>query len=244
MPNVGAVTLLQLRTAVRDRADMVNSQFITDATFNNYINASCQQLYEKMIEAYGSDYWVQSPFTITTDGVNDQFALPTDFFKLLGTDLQISTTGNAASGWVTLWRFNFAQRNQYTLPNIQSLWGRTNLKYKLVGGNIWFIPLPMAAINLRLWYAPRFTPLASDSDVFDGINGWEEWVINDSAMKAGVKEETDISGLQALQAVQEERLSHVIENRDAGSAPTTVDVNRANGFGNVGMGFEGEDWSP
>lgn len=243
MPNVGATTLATMTLQAQQRADMVNSAFITASEWTGMVNASCQQLYEKMVEAYGSDYWVQSPFAITTDGVNDKYSLPTDFFKHLGTDLQLSSSGNASSGWISIWRFNFADRNRYTLPNVQSLYGRTNLKYKLLGGNIWFIPQPMAAISIRIWYAPRFTPLLSGSDSFDGINGWEEWVVNDVAMKALVKEESDISGVQALQATQEERLSHVVENRDAGSPPTTVDVNRVNG-GGTGYGFDGEGWIP
>lgn len=230
-------TFGQIILQAQQRADLVNSGFISDAEWEAMTNASLQQLYEKLIEAFGSDYHVQTPYSITTDGTNDAYALPTDFFKLLGVDLQLSPSSASSSiGWVTLWRFNFAERNRFTLPNILTIWGRTNLTYRLRGSKIWFEPLPMGGQSLRLWYAPVFTPLVNDSDTFDGINGWEEWVVNDVAQKALVKEESDISGVQALQAVQNDRLASIIENRDAGAPQTTVDVWAANGGGNFGWG--------
>lgn len=243
MANVGATTFGQIILQAQQRSDLVGSGFITTSEWQSMANASLQQLFEKLVEAYGNDYWVQTPFAITTDGQADHYALPTDFFKLLGVDLQISNAGaQTSSGWITIWRFNFAQRNQFTLPNIQTLWGRTNCKYRLSGGNIWFTPLPQAAQPMRLWYAPRFVPLVNSSDSFDGINGWEEWAVNDIAMKALAKENSPMDGVQALQAVQNDRLASIIENRDAGSPATTVDVFRANGYGDDLTGNGG--WCP
>ena len=243
MPNVGATSLGAMKLAAQQRADMQNSAFISDSEWTAMVNSSCQALYEKMVEAYGNDYWVQTPYSITTDGTNYQYALPTDFFKLLGVDLKLAQANTQGTGWITIWRYNFAQRNQYTLPNIQTLWGRTNLKYRLIGSNLSFIPTPAANQTLQLWYAPRFVPLVNAGDSFDAINGWEEWVINHAAMKARVKEESPVDGLQILLAIEEERLNHVAENRDASSPAVTVDVYRVNGWGESGSDFGGE-WSP
>lgn len=229
---INTSSLSDIRLRAQQRADMVNGSFISTSEWNSLVNASASQLWDRLVEAYGSDFEVATPYSITTDGTTDRYALPTDFYRLLGVDLQIN--GNS---YITLWKFSFADRNRYTLPNIQTLWGRTNVKYRLVGGNIMFIPLPAANTVLRLWYAPRFTPLASDSDTFDGINGWEEWVVNDVAIKAKVKEESPVDDLMKLQASQEERLSHVMENRDAGAPPVTVDVYAGNG-----SGYGGDDW--
>lgn len=237
-------TFGQIILQAQQRADLVNSGFISSSEWKAMTNASLQQLYEKLIEAYGSDYFVQTPSSITTDGQNDAYALPADFFKLLGVDLQLNVQAAAGSlGWVTIWRFNFAERNRFTLPNILTIWGRTNLSYRLRGQKIWFEPLPSGGQSLRLWYAPVFTPLVNDADTFDGVNGWEEWVVNDVAMKALVKEESDVSGVMALQGVQNDRLSSIIENRDAGAPATTVDVWAANGGGNFGWGgWEDGGW--
>lgn len=245
MASIAATTAGALITAAQQRADMENSGFISDAEWLAMCNASLQTLYDKLIEAYGNDYEVQAPYTVTTDGTNDAYDLPTDFYKLLGVDLQLANNSSTADGWITIWRFNFAQRNQYTLPNIFTLWGRTNIKYRLRGGKIWFIPIPASGQYLRLWYAPLFTPVTSTDDVVDFGNGWYEWAINDMAMKALVKEESDISGVMQLQAVQEDRLQTIMENRDAGAPATTVDVSRANGWGDYGGGWgPGSDWGP
>lgn len=244
MPNVGATTLITMVNAAADRADMptpTTTTFVPKSTWVQYVNAACQELHEKLAEAYGSDYRVATESTITTDGTNSTFALPTDFFKLLGVDLLLSNvTVNNQTNRISLRRFNFADRNKYTLPNIQTLWGRTNMVYRLRGDNLWLTPLPAANQTIYVIYVPRFTPLVNDADSFDGINGWEEWVVNDAAMKALAKEESDISQVAALQAKQEERLTHVIENRDAGMPATTVDVYRSNGW--AGDGWPGDDW--
>lgn len=228
-------------TSAQQRADLVNSGFVTAAEWRSMTNASLQQLYEKLVSAYGSDYEVQTPFSVTTTAVDDAYALPTDFFKLLGVDLQISpSAATSNSGWTTVWRFNFAQRNQWTLPNVFPLGGRTPLQYRLRAGKLWLTPQPAGGQVLRLWYAPVFVPLVADADSFDGVNGWEEWAINDVAMKALTKEESDLSGVQALQAVQNERLAAIIDNRDLSAPSTIVDVYAVNGGGFFGGG----DWCP
>lgn len=237
---VGATTFGAIKEKAIQRADMVNSNFISTSEWDAMTNASLQQLHEKLIEAYGSDYYVQLSADITTDGQEDAYDLPEDFFKLLGVDLQIFPSSGAPNiGWVTIWRFNFAQRNQWTLPNLLTAWGRTNLKYRIRGSEIWFQPLPAGGQTLRLWYAPAFTPCTDDADEVNAINGWEEWAVNDIAMKALTKEESDLSGVMALQQVQNDRLASIIENRDAAAPATVVDVYRVNG----GWGpWDGEGW--
>ena len=70
-----------------------------------------------------------------------------------------------------------------------------------------------------------------------GKNG----VVNDVAMKARVKEESPIDDILRLQGIQEERLTSIMQNRDAGEPASVVDVSGING-GNYG-GWGG-DWCP
>lgn len=227
--------------AAQQRADRENSDFITDAEWQNMTNASLQQLYEKLIEAYGSDYFCQASSNITTDGLTDTYSLPTDFFKLLGVDLNIwPGAQSGVTGWTSIWKYNFAQRNAYMLPGVSGIYrGGSTMRYRLRGNNIVFQPLPAGGQTLRLWYAPVFTPLTTSGSTFDGVNGWEEWVVNDVAMKALVKDESDLSGVGALQQVQNDRLQTIIDSRDVGAPETTTDVYR----GSFGWGFGwGDGW--
>lgn len=235
-----STTFGDIITKAQQRADRVNSPFISDAEWKGMANASLQQLYEKLIEAYGADYFVQASADITTTGATDTYALPTDFFKLLGVDLRVWPSGTANTGWLTVWKFNFAERNNYSLRGAAG-WRGPPMRYRLRGSNIVFMPVPAGGQTLRLWYAPVFTPLVNDSDTFDGVNGWEEWVVNDVAMKALVKDESDVSGVMALQQVQNDRLQTIIDSRDVGAPETTADVYRGSLYG-LGMGDGWEGW--
>ena len=242
MPLTGLTTLGALVTAAALRADQPTpstTTFITTANWYTFVNGSCQALHDKLIEAYGADYRVtlSSSITATTAAT---YALPDSFYKLLGVDQQVSSAaGN--DGWTSVPRFNFADRNRYAMAPLSMRNGIVSTRYRLSGDNIWFTPQPPVGTVFKLWYAPRFTPMTADGDTFDGVDGWEEWVINDAAMKALVKEESDISGLQALQQVQNERLATIMENRDAGSPSTTVDVYARNAT-NDPFGGDGGWW--
>jgi len=223
--SLGVMTLLQLRTAAQQRADMVNSAFVSDVEWNSYINQSYYELYDLLVQKYGNDYFVADPYTITTDGVLDSYALPTDFYKLLGVDLQLGTSQDS---WVTLKPFNFAERNRYAVPNLQSFYGLTNMRYRLRGMNkLWLTPFPAGGQNLRLWYVPRLTELVDDTSEADGVSGWTEYMICDAAMKALQKEESDVSVLMAEKMALIARIESAAENRDPGSPMTVADTQTA-----------------
>ena len=226
------LTRLELRDAVRQRADIVNSQFITDAELNSYINQSYFELYDLLISKYGDNYYVAPVYTITTDGINDQYALPNNppsvpaFYKLLGVDLGLSNTSDS---FVTIRPFEFIDRNRYAVPNFQSFYGLTNLRYRINGDKIWFTPIPAANQRIRLWYIPRMTTLSADGDTVDGISGWTEYIICDAAMKCMQKEESDVSVLMAEKQMLIRRIEAMAESRDVGS-PARVSDNMYSDF--------------
>lgn len=228
------MTLTELLTAVRQRADMVNSQFCTDAELTSYINQSYFELYDLLVSRYGDNYYVKNPpYIFSTDGNSFQYALPTDFYKLLGVDLALS---NTLDSWVTIKPFMFADRNRYAVPNFQSFYGVTNLRYRLNGNYLWLTPIPAANQQIRVWYIPKMATLTTGSDTVDGISGWTEYIIVDAAMKALNKEESDVSVLMADKAGLIARIEANAENRDAGSPPKVADVMYNDFFWPTGSG--------
>lgn len=233
-PGTATSTLLAVRTTIRQRCDMVNSQFITDAEFNGYINASYFELYDLLVEAYGDDYFSAQPadpYVLTTDGTSEVFGLPNGtsafltpkgftalaFYKMLAVDLNIS------GDWKPLSKFAIGDRDRG--GNTGGFYKRfQGLRYRLQGNFIWFRPLPQAAKQVRLLYVPRLTPLVADSDVIDGVSGWEEYVVLDCIIKAKLKEESDCSTEVALRDAMKLRIQGISENRDAGSPATVADV--------------------
>lgn len=195
-------TLGELKTRAKQESDNVNATFIADAEWNTMLNSSYFELYGLIVQCFGNDYFTQTPtsgYTFITDGTNDHFALPTDMFKLLGVDLRIS----APNQWVGLKPFAFAERNRLSITN--SL-------------------IPMAGQTIRLLYVPRPTLMVQDSDFMDGVNGWEEYIVIDTCIKALAKEESDVSVFMARKQAFTERLNAEVENRDAGSPAVIADV--------------------
>lgn len=170
MSQRGIVTLGSLRIQAQERSDQLNSSFIAVSEWNKYVSGSYKELYDLLIAAYGSEYHVATPAQFTTDGSSQLYPLPNGvlsftngitqatftapaFYKLLGVDLAIQP-GNTGS-FVTIRPFTFAERNRYAVPNFQSFYGVTNLRYRLQGDNIWFTPIPTGGQNIQLWYIPR-----------------------------------------------------------------------------------------
>jgi len=152
------MNLAQLRTASRQRADMVNSTFVSDAELSSYINASYYELYDLLVQKYGNDYYV-TQYSFNLVGNQERYDLPDDFYKLLGVDLQI---GGGPDGYVSLRPFSLAERNRYSTANVQTWIGVTNLRYRLSGNKLWFTPSPQTGQTIRIWYIPRLAELVDE----------------------------------------------------------------------------------
>lgn len=251
MPNAGVTTLTTITTAAQQRADMVNSLFLSAAEWTANINASYQELFDLLVQKYGNDYYCALDsngdgyqFTTTTaekyllpDGASgtkmpDTTTIAPAFYKLLGVDLKVG------SDWITLKPFAMIERN--TFATTQSVRGtNSNLKYRLVSniaGNtpkqyLWLRPQPLAGQVVQVWYIPRLALLTSGSDSVDAVSGWEEFIVVDAAIKALQKEESDCSLLMAQKAAIIARIEAAAENRDAGSPMVVGDARRMDGWG-------------
>lgn len=245
----GNMSLGQVRLAAQQRADMISSNFITLPEWNSYINQSYFELYDLLATVY-EDYYIATAASFNTDGTTYLYALPNGvntftnpagstftprpFYKLVGVDLALNNANNA---YVTINKFNFADRNKYLYPNSSSsIYGVFNMQYRLLGTNIEFIPTPAAGQTIRLWYIPRLAELLQDTDMLDGVSGWAEYVITDAAIKALQKEESDVSVLAAQKMALIKRIEESAMNRDAGQ-PDRISDTQQNGWGGNGWGW-------
>lgn len=251
----GEMCLSQIRLAAMQRADRVNSNFVTKPEWRGYINQAMFELYDMLITVY-EDLYVATPVQFSSDGntflyplpngttsfqsalnLNTTF-IPEPFYKLIGVDLAIQNTNN---GYVTLNKFNFADRNKFIYPNSAStIYGVFNCQYRLLGLNqIEFIPTPSAGQGIRLWYVPRLKELLADTDTTTtGISGWLEYVIVRAAKYALDKEESDSSKLTEELVFLKQRIESTAPNRDAGSPDSVSDV-RGWGPNGGGSGWNG-----
>lgn len=246
----GEMSLQQIRLQAQQRADRVNSQFVTNGEWNQYINKAMFELYDLLITVY-EDYFVAQPAMFQTNGQTQQYPLPngsntfidqsgqtftpSPFYKLLGLDLQVQNTQN---GWVTINKYNFIDRNQFVYPNTSStIYGVFNMRYRVIGANIQFIPTPSANQGIRIWYIPRLTELLQDTDTTtQGISGWIEYVIVRAAKYALDKEESDTTKLDAELLFLKTRIEESAANRDAGQPDTISATRTTNGSWGWGAG--------
>ena len=250
----GEMCLSQIRLQAMQRADRVNSNFLTMPEWNSNINKAMFELYDLLVTTY-EDYFIASPIQFAADGVTYLYPLPNGvntfedannpsvivtpppFYKLMGVDLALN---NATNAYVTINRFNFIDRNRFVYPNTAStIYGVFNLQYRVMGSNIEFIPTPTAGQSIRLWYIPRLTELLQDTDTTQmGISGWIEYVIVRAAKYALDKEESDSSKLTEELVFLKQRIEESAANRDAGQ-PDKVSSTRNNNGSGWGNGFGG-----
>lgn len=213
------VTLAELKQQARERADMVNSNFVSDSELTSYINASIAELHDILVQSYNMDYFLEE-HSFSTVANQADYSLPADFYKLRGCDARINN-----DNYSSIRQFNFNERNRFEGFGVWSLSGISNIRYRLVGNSIRFTPIPdSSSVQIRLWYTPVATKLVSDSDTMDNYNGYEEYVIVDSAIRMLQKEESDVSVLVLQKQELKKRLEEASQNRDTGDSESVTDI--------------------
>lgn len=245
---VGQISLGELRQRSQERADRVNSNFVTLPEWNFAINQSYYELYDLLITVY-EDYYVAPRLLFQTDGSSNQYDLPNGqnytaapaFYKLYGVDLGLDTSTNA---FVTLKKFDFISRNRYVYPQLTSTFlGVFNLRYRVVGNKIMFIPTPSGGQYIGLWYYPRLNTLLKDTDICDGISGWDQYVIVRAAKYALDKEESDTSKLDEELLFLKTRIEETAQGRDAGQGDTISNTRtNAERWGSYSGGGSDSSW--
>ncbi len=165
------VALGPLRFQAQQRGDLENNASVSNAEWNAYITNSRKRLYNMLVAAYGNDYFVSNYYQFTLGNsqlvplpnggpgfVDETGAIAPKMYKLLDVDLQYSAS---PSGWITLRRFEEIERNKYANnTNVALNWnGYTNLRYRLSGNNIEFVPFPVSSQQARIKYIPAPTNL-------------------------------------------------------------------------------------
>jgi hypothetical protein len=209
-----AVTYAELLRRAKSAADMVYSNFLEAQDWLDLINASTRALYNKLTEA-DQDFYTTST-TLTTNGRDKTYRLPDDFYKLRGVDYV--SYGQQRS----MKKFSFRDRNRY--QDAQEI-----IRYRLQGSNIAFEPVPSAQ-TITIWYVPVFEGFAEDDDEFDGVNGWEEWIVLDAAIKALISEESDPSALLIVLKGLDDKIESMKADRDIGEPERVGDVTSEDPF--------------
>lgn len=214
---VSTVTLAELKKRVREHADMVDSDFVSDESgdseLTRFIQQSYRKLYNKVVETF-SDWYAEDPLEFTISSGNS-YTLPDNFYKLSGVDFKVNN-----GKWVALQPFNFARRN---MERTGLRWS-PRIRYRLRGRKLLFIPTDDCEGDYRVWFIAKPTIPVDDTDEIEGENGWDEYVVLDAAIKCLLKEESDARGLMALRDEVYESIIINASTADEGGSETITDV--------------------
>lgn len=238
-------SLSDLLTQVRQRSNMENNYFCTDDELTGYINNSLAELDDILVTRY-EDYRLNNfQAIIPNNGVSNVIAIPSNMNKLRGVDFQINPGSANAGLWISLFSFQFTERNRQNsvLGNVISAAGRSNLTYRLADQGIIIMPQSQASGTFQIWYTPKFTPLVLTTDILPiqmDTQAWVEYSIVDCCIKIFNKQNLDPSGFMAEKAALHERIIGAARNRDS-AGPKRIANTRYNNEGSD-MPFYYDTW--
>jgi hypothetical protein len=233
----GQTTAGNVILEAQQRCNKENSQFYTAQELMSMCSQSYKELYDQIIAAYGEDYYVATPYTYTTGQNLQLYPLPSDFYKMLLCEVALNPTD--PNSYVTLREFMFIQKNLYNYPNQYTMYGITNIRYRINGNNLMIVPQTQGGQTIRIWYAPRPNQLLNLTDTLDGISGWEEYVVVDMCIKMLAKQEDYDTIFAAQKMGLIKRLEEMAKNRNLGE-PQTVSDSR---YRNFSWGDPGDGWN-
>jgi hypothetical protein len=223
-------TLAQLRDDVRWQSDNEgNTARVSDARLTRAINQSIQEFREAVSDA-GHPYYLQQSTGTLSVGVTSPYpfgaltisALSPSLLRPYGLDIQVGEM------WVTVNPGNFDERNDGQIdgwisgprtgqPSKFFLFNETQLAYT---------PAADRAYPYILYYLPVGTDLSADADTFDGMAGWEEWVIYNAAAKLAIRDNhtEHLAQIAAERARLLEGIMKRAPHRQRAGATTKVDI--------------------
>lgn len=188
---MATATRTVLRERARQRADMVGSDFVTDAELDVYLTTA----YAKMVDIILRE-GAQERLLVSATLTSPTYTLPTGFYRAAGVD--VSLGGGA---YQELKHFNWQDRNKYT--------DTTYPRWRVVGSLLTFSP-STATPTVRLWYIADASVLGDGTGGtvtgYDVYSGWDEYIVLDAALQCIIKEDRDPNPLASLLVACERRL--------------------------------------
>jgi hypothetical protein len=172
-------SLAELIADVRHIGDTEGAtQRHTDEAIVRHLNQSIQA-FRLMISSV-SPYYLRMDTATLTAG-NGFFTIPAHFVRVYGIDVLLGGTEPRE-----LVPFQFSERNTY-----RDAWQTTGppVYYRERDEDtIDVMPVADITYTLLVWHLPTGSDLADDGDQFDGIAGWEDWIVYDSALRTSTRD--------------------------------------------------------
>lgn len=242
---VSLATLITRVTQVGNWESSVSGglPFLNNAEITDKINQSIAKWYDMVrLTTWGGQYYRK---TVTFNTVSSQSFYDfedvgmSDFLDMISVDVY---AGGPGATKITCKPYPEEQRNIFqffpvglllTWPSFYQLQGNGSAAAPTATGGpgINFIPAPPGAYQIGCNYTPIAPVLVPPTiipglSLLDSINGWDEWIVIDVAIKCAIKDRLwDLVGiLQGRLADEAARILGAAAQRDRGGAEVVHDV--------------------
>lgn len=208
-------TAQQLKDMVRNRADHLVGTFRADSVLYQYISDSCRALVETLVDKHDEMYWARVE-TINVSADSLATAYPTAMWKLIMLRLTIDQTRRK----LTRADLDEIDAEAVSLGGWSSgRWPR----FRIMNQALYWAPIPRAAHTVTVYYVPTsiflssvdnpINELTAVGDKFDGVFGWDRWVVLDAAIKLLNDEKKDAGALMAERDLRWQEILTAAEGR-------------------------------
>lgn len=173
------VTLSQLRTDIAAQADITgavgaNSRY-TPTTLTRYINQAIQRFREKLSNEGATHYLVSATGSLSTGATSpypfyvlDLSAVSPNVVRVYGLDITVNGETRMLKHVPFNARADYGGARSTGIPDA---WAQYQT------AKIAILPPSQQAFTYVAWYLPVLADLSGDADTFDGVAGWEDFVV-------------------------------------------------------------------
>lgn len=205
------VTLAQLRTDIAAQADIVSGTGRYDTpTLNRFINQSIQRFRERLSNEGATHFLVSTTGNLGVGATSpfpfyslDLSAVSPSIVRSFGID--ITLPGNVIK---SLPQVPFASRTDYGGAVVRGepiAWAHYQTRKLAI------MPGPNSAYPYVVWYLPVLADLAADDDTFDGVAGWEDFIVWDVVCRLIIRDQY-MTAYQTATAYRNEVWADILRN--------------------------------
>ena len=185
------VTLAQLRLDIQNQADIAGLTVRHGPTLLNRLANQSIQRFRERLSGEGAQHFLTVATGTMQSGATSGFpfksldagSLASGIVRIYGVDVKTQS-----GAWKRLEHTTFEDRASFGGGNPQSI-GEPRVWSEYQTGKLAVMPPPDRSYDFVVWYLPVLNDLQSDSAMFDGVAGWEEYVTWDVVCRIIVRDQ-------------------------------------------------------
>lgn len=223
------VTLTQLLLDVRNQADIVGATARHDDTLlTRLINQSIQRFRERL-SVEGVQHYLTNTTGLLTAGVTSPYPFSVLDLSAAAPNIVRTYSVDIDIGGVlkTLHHVQFDERSRYCGSLITAepiAW--CHIQTTLLA----IMPAPSFEYQYTVWYLPKLADLTAGADTFDGVAGWEDFIVWDVVSRLVVRDQYPQAFAMVEQTKQDLWRDILRSSRKVTAAPVV-------GYDSLGMRF-------